>query len=249
MTRENQSTRRIPSPLPLCPPQIPYEMTWHWTQILTARGRRLTAWALARPCAEFRQTVLWQSIKIPYESTHSFYITDVTRVIAHLDKQETTGALKDRIHNLLSNFFMYSPLLNPRYTDKLCCSMTNKSAQNQQHIFFFVNYYLGENLYMICTSNEVYIYVKRIFSESRSQWPRGLRRRSAAARLLRLWVRIPPGAGCLSLVSVVCCHVEVCATSWSLVQRSPTYCGALLCVIYEGWNFNSGNYLFTTDTK
>ena len=28
----------------------------------------------------------------------------------------------------------------------------------------------------------------------RSQWPRGLRRRSAAARLLRLWVRIPPGA-------------------------------------------------------
>ena len=27
----------------------------------------------------------------------------------------------------------------------------------------------------------------------RSQWPRGLRRRSAAARL-RLWVRIPPGA-------------------------------------------------------
>ena len=28
----------------------------------------------------------------------------------------------------------------------------------------------------------------------RSQWPCGLRRRSAAARLLRLWVRIPPGA-------------------------------------------------------
>ena len=27
----------------------------------------------------------------------------------------------------------------------------------------------------------------------RSQWPRGLRRRSVAARLLRLWVRIPPG--------------------------------------------------------
>jgi len=26
-----------------------------------------------------------------------------------------------------------------------------------------------------------------------SQWPRGLRRRSTAARLLRLWVRIPPG--------------------------------------------------------
>jgi len=23
----------------------------------------------------------------------------------------------------------------------------------------------------------------------------------------------------------------------------------MLNVLYEGWNFNSGNYLFTTDTK
>ena len=46
----------------------------------------------------------------------------------------------------------------------------------------------------------------------RSQWPRGLRRRSAVARLLRLWVRIPPGHGCLSVVSVVCCQVEVSPT-------------------------------------
>jgi hypothetical protein len=36
----------------------------------------------------------------------------------------------------------------------------------------------------------------------RSQWPRGLRRRSAAARLLGLRVRIPPGHGYLSFVSV-----------------------------------------------
>jgi hypothetical protein len=33
----------------------------------------------------------------------------------------------------------------------------------------------------------------------------GLRRGSAATRLLGLRVRIPPGHGCLSLVSVVCC--------------------------------------------
>jgi hypothetical protein len=33
------------------------------------------------------------------------------------------------------------------------------------------------------------------------------------------------GHGCLSLVSVVCCQVEVSATSWLLVQRSPTDCG------------------------
>jgi len=32
-------------------------------------------------------------------------------------------------------------------------------------------------------------------------------------------------------VSVVCCQVEVSATSWSLVQRSPTDCGA--SVVYD----------------
>jgi len=59
--------------------------------------------------------------------------------------------------------------------------------------------------------------------------PRGLRRSSAAARLLKLRVRILQGAW-MSVVSVTCCQVEVCATSWSLVQRSPTECGASLCV-------------------
>ena len=37
--------------------------------------------------------------------------------------------------------------------------------------------------------------------------------RPQAARLLRSWVRIPPGHGYLSVVSVVCCQVEVSATS------------------------------------
>jgi hypothetical protein len=63
----------------------------------------------------------------------------------------------------------------------------------------------------------------------RSQWTRDLRRRSTAARLLRWWVRIPPGAGIF--VCCVCCQVEVSATSWSLVQRSPTDFGASVCVI------------------
>ena len=35
---------------------------------------------------------------------------------------------------------------------------------------------------------------------------------------------------CLSVVSVVCCQVEVSATRLSLVQRSPTDCGVSLCV-------------------
>jgi len=62
----------------------------------------------------------------------------------------------------------------------------------------------------------------------RSQWPRGLSCRSAAARLLGLWVQIPPGAW-MSVVTVVCCQVEVSASGWSLVQRSPTECGVSKC--------------------
>jgi hypothetical protein len=38
------------------------------------------------------------------------------------------------------------------------------------------------------------------------------------------------GHGCLSVESVVCCWVEVSATSWSLIQGSPTNCGASLLV-------------------
>ena len=55
-----------------------------------------------------------------------------------------------------------------------------------------------------------YMYTELFFlcklSLCRSQWPRGLRRRSAAARLLRSWVRIPPGEWMF-----VCC--ECCVLS------------------------------------
>jgi hypothetical protein len=37
------------------------------------------------------------------------------------------------------------------------------------------------------------------------------------------------GHGCLSVVSVVCCQVEVSATGRSLVQRSLTECGVSEC--------------------
>jgi len=43
-----------------------------------------------------------------------------------------------------------------------------------------------------------------VFLYCRSHWPHGLRRRSSAARLLRLWVRIPPGAWMF-----VCCECRV----------------------------------------
>ena len=52
----------------------------------------------------------------------------------------------------------------------------------------------------------------------RFQWPSGLRRGSAADRLLEVLVRIPLAAW-MSVVSVVCCKVEVSVTGRSIVQR------------------------------
>jgi hypothetical protein len=59
----------------------------------------------------------------------------------------------------------------------------------------------------------------------RSQWPRDLRRGSAAARLLGLWVRIPPGAW--MSVSCECCVLSGRGLCDELVTRpeGPTECG------------------------
>ena len=57
---------------------------------------------------------------------------------------------------------------------------------------------------------------------------RGLKRGSVVSRLLGLRVRIPRWQRCVFL-SAVCCQVEVTATSWSLVQRSPTDCVVSEC--------------------
>ena len=37
------------------------------------------------------------------------------------------------------------------------------------------------------------------------------------------------GHECLSVLSAECCHVEISASGWSLVQRSPADCGVSEC--------------------
>jgi hypothetical protein len=44
-----------PIPVPLCPPQIPHGPTLDRTRASAARGRRLTAWAMARPLKRVKQ--------------------------------------------------------------------------------------------------------------------------------------------------------------------------------------------------
>ena len=64
--------------------------------------------------------------------------------------------------------------------------------------------------------------------EGRSQWPHGLRRRSAAARLLGLWVRIPPGAW--MSVCCECCMLSDRGLCDELMTR-PEESYRLWCVV------------------
>jgi hypothetical protein len=47
--RGNRSTRRKLAPAPLCPPQIPHDLTRARTRAAAVGSQRLTAWAMARP--------------------------------------------------------------------------------------------------------------------------------------------------------------------------------------------------------
>jgi hypothetical protein len=56
-----------------------------------------------------------------------------------------------------------------------------------------------------------------IMFSSRSQWPRGLSRENADARLLGLWFRIPPGAR--KPVPYGCCVLSVRGLCVELITR------------------------------
>ena len=64
----------------------------------------------------------------------------------------------------------------------------------------------------------------------RFQWPRALRRRSAAARLLRLWVRIPPGVW--MSVSCDCCVLSGRGLCDRLITR-PQESYRLWCLVND----------------
>jgi hypothetical protein len=90
------------------------------------------------------------------------------------------------------------------------------------------------------TSATVWIYVKTSISKQMfmtcnihgSQRPRGLRRRSAAERLLKSWVRIPPGAWMFFACECLCCQVEVSVTS-SRSCVASTKCKTSGCVTFR----------------
>ena len=71
-------------------------------------------------------------------------------------------------------------------------------------------------------------YYTKYCTYSRSQWPHGLRRRSAAARLVRSWVRIPPVAW--MSVCCECCVLSGRGLCDELITR-PEESYRLWCVV------------------
>jgi len=79
---------------------------------------------------------------------------------------------------------------------------------------------VGTGMLLLFESSNVFI--------GRSQWPRGLSRRSSAARLLRSWVRIPPRAW--MFVCCECCVLSGRSLCDVLITR-PEESFRLWCVV------------------
>ena len=100
---------------------------------------------------------------------------------------------------------------NTRFSFLFSCVMCQRMLLNRNFTAKLVTVY-------------IYIYI------CRSQWPHGLRRRSAADRLLRSWVRIPPGAWMF-----VCCERCVlsgrglCGELITRPEKSYRLCCVVVC--------------------
>jgi hypothetical protein len=76
----------------------------------------------------------------------------------------------------------------------------------------------------------------RHLSVCRSHWPRGLRRSSASAHLLRLWVRIPPEAWVF--VCCECCVLSgrgLCDELITRPEESYRLLWVVVCVLETSW--------------
>jgi hypothetical protein len=114
-----------------------------------------------------------------------------------------------------------------KISDAAKCLSTNSFCimeQRSAHARWFAYVLLLSRVVIVLWSKTCHIRLSDL-AEGLTQWPLGLRRRSAATRLLRLLVRIPPETWMF-----VCC--ECCVLSGrGVVQMSPTDCGASSCVI------------------
>jgi hypothetical protein len=89
--RGNSSTRRKPAPAPLCPPQIPHDLTWYRTRAAAVGSWRLTALAMTRP----RPTVLEPLQQYGLLATTELQTTtNIAQALEACPRRSTYGAVE-----------------------------------------------------------------------------------------------------------------------------------------------------------
>ena len=130
--------------------------------------------------------LLWRPARNTSTSFQLHYPADLIWILSHLNKHR---------------YFKHNHWFTPTQCSCIVIRIVHsrlfelKLTQKRHYVFYIYIY-----IYM-CVCVCVYVCV---CVECWSQWPRGLRRRSAAARLLRSWVRIPPGAWMFDCCWVLC---------------------------------------------
>ena len=116
------------------------------------------------------------------------------------------------------------PGQSPSWEASSCQASKNIFLMLWVRLFIIVYYtrwtksrYTIYSIVLLCT----YFWPTRYVIPSRCQWPRGLRRRFAAARLPGLWVRVPPGAW--MFVSCECCVLSGRVFCVGLIARPREY--------------------------
>jgi hypothetical protein len=198
------------------------------TRASAVGGRRLTTWAMARPPvfnipSHKAEIPCKYYVRVPWRFVWRSEVGS-TGVIKWRDKHVVTWARCWKGALVGSKQLSSAVLRRERMCECMCLQTvrsiwwerTSTEVENSSKARRFL-------LRMAGTFNTEYVqkYVAKEI-QCRSQWPRGLMRGSAAARLLGC------GFEWMSVVSVVFCQVEVSASGWSPVQRSLTDCG--VCV-------------------
>ena len=134
---------------------------------------------------------------------------------------DAVADLRIKAHPIPTKLPLRPPHLTTRY-------WSNQSKMTQKGAWICYSVALVNNI-EVCT-----------FLYCRSQWPRGLRRRSAAARLLRLWARIPPRAG--TFVCCECCVLSgkgLCDGLITRPEESYRMCCIVVCDLETSWMMRS----------
>jgi hypothetical protein len=87
--RGHRSTRRKPTPTPLCTPQIPLDQTRARTRPAALGSQRLTAWAMARPIRRIQASNFVQTsylLPLCFLSTSYSFRLQVTLVYSSVNK-------------------------------------------------------------------------------------------------------------------------------------------------------------------